>query len=79
MKNDALTKFLELAEHHYWDTLESRQDIMTHIYGIASRSRMSPTNTAQDNKTAEPTLEKCDQCGSTLTCTACENEMAFKI
>ena len=54
MKDDALTKFLELAEDHYWDTLESHQGIvMAHIYQIAMNVRKSLDDTVQANNKNE--------------------------
>jgi len=40
MKNDALTKFLELAEDHYWNSFEKdRKIILAHINEIATKAR----------------------------------------
>ncbi len=38
-----------------------------------------PTSIVTANQTAEQTAETCQNCGSTLTCTACDNEMMFAL
>ena len=61
MTNDALTKFLQLAQDHYWDSFEKdRNIILAHINQLAIRARKQVC----DNKDCEcdPENEYCYSC-----------------
>ena len=60
MKEDVLTKFIELAEDHYWDSFEGDRDIiLVHINQLAilARKEFSATEVTEQADPADEAIE----------------------